>query len=371
MSIVNLQNDPIYVRSPYIIEVNQPNTLGSKVEIFIWNNNTTPPTSPTYTLEKLIPAPNDTQMVYNISNYVREYIYFKQNTPNNLSTPLAEVDNEWAYVKVIRYELLITGYEVLDTKTWYAFDGFGYYEEGYNPNLGVLSLDQGKYEYWYDASNPATGNPQAFLNRHNMIRVVPTLNYEVVYTSLENGAQVSFTFNPAVIGPVQKFWTVFPTYEEYGNTVEYKTDTGTVLATWTFEPKTECKYTPVVCDFVNKLGSWERTIFYKVSKTSISVTKKNHDLYTKDLINYNPAIEQTKVFNIEAKESIKVNTDWVKEDYNERILKPLMMSEVIRINNKPVTLKTSSTELFENINNKTINYELEFTFAYNKINQVV
>ncbi len=371
MSIVNLQDEPIYTRSPYIIEVDQPNVLGSRVELFIWNNGQTPPTAPTYTLDKLIPAPNKVEMVYNISNYVREKINFISSTIVETATPTVPPDNEWAYVKVLRYTLTITGFTLLDTKTYYAFDGYGYYEEGFNPELGKIRLNPGVYEYWYDPNNPGSVFPQPFLNRYGEIGVVPKLDYEVVWTSLGDGTTQSFTFNPAVIGPVQKFYTVFPTYSDVGNIVEYKTDTGTVLATWTFKPKDECKYTPVVCDFVNKYGAWQRTIFYKVSKTSISVTKKTYDLFAKDLVNYNPAVEQTKVFNVEAREKIKVNTDWVKEEYNEQILKPLMLSEVIRLNNKPVTLKTSSTELFENINNKTINYELEFEYAYDKINNVV
>jgi hypothetical protein len=48
-----------------------------------------------------------------------------------------------------------------------------------------------------------------------------------------------------------------------------------------------------------------------------------------------------------------------------------MLSERILINNYPATLKTQSTELFKNINQKTINYQLEFEFAYNVINNVI
>ena len=371
MSIVNLQTEPIYVRSPYIIEINEAATLGSKVELYIWNNGTTPPTSPTYTLEKLIPSTTNLLMVYNISNYAREYINFVSNTIVETATPTTPPDTEWAYIKVVRSKLTLSGYTELDTKTYIAFDGFGYYEEGYNPELGRVQLAPGNYEYWYDAANPGSTFPQPFLNRYGEIHVVPILDYEVVYTSLADGSTQSFTFSAAVIGPVQKFYTVFPTYSAVGNIVEYKSNTGTIIATWTFRPKTECKYTPVVCDFVNKYGAWERTIFYKVSKTSISVTKKKYNLLNRTLVNYNPAQEQTKVFNLNATQSIKVNTDWVKDEYNERILKPLMLSEVIRINGKPATLKTSSTELFEHINKKQINYELEFEFANATINNVV
>ena len=215
MSIVNLQSQPIYVRSPYIIEVNETAQLGSKVELYIWNNGTTPPTSPTYTLEKLIPSPTNLSNVYNVSNYVREYITWVASTPNETSTPLAVPNNEWAYIKVVRSKLTISGYSTLDTKTYYAFDGYGYYEQGYNPQLGLVQLAPGNYEYWYDPNNP--GNiPQPFLNRYGMIHLVPTTNYEVVYTSLADGSTQSFTFNPAVIGPVQKFWYVYPTYSAVG-----------------------------------------------------------------------------------------------------------------------------------------------------------
>lgn len=372
MSIVNLQTEPIYARSPYIIEVDEALNIGSKIDIYLWNNGDTPPTEPTYIIDKLIPAPTKLKMLYNVSNYIREYFTFVANTPNETSTPLAEPPLEWCYIKIIRYKL-VTGsaYQSLDIKTYYAFDGYGYYEEGYNPELGVYGLTPATYTYWYDPANPGSTIPQPFLNRYGMIRVIPTLNYEIIYTSLGDGSTQSFTFNPAVIGPVQKFWYVYPNYSDVGNIVEYKNTFGTVLATWTFKPKEECKYSPVVCDFVNKLGSWQRTVFYKVSKRSISVKKKTYDLYKRDLVNYDPAIEQTKVFNVEANQSIVVNTDWVEQSYNELILKPLMLSEVIRINGKPAIIKTSATELFEHINKKQINYELEFTFAYNVINNVV
>lgn len=163
MSIVNLQTEPIYVRSPYIIEINEAATLGSKVELYIWNNGTTPPTSPTYTLEKLIPSTTNLLMVYNISNYAREYINFVSNTIVETATPTTPPDTEWAYIKVVRSKLTLSGYTELDTKTYIAFDGFGYYEEGYNPELGRVQLAPGNYEYWYDAANPGSTFPQPFL----------------------------------------------------------------------------------------------------------------------------------------------------------------------------------------------------------------
>jgi hypothetical protein len=60
----------------------------------------------------------------------------------------------------------------------------------------------------------------------------------------------------------------------------------------------------------------------------------------------------------------------VREDFKE-IVKQLMLSERILLNSLPVKLNTQSTELFQNINTKMINYQMEFEFAYNAINNVI
>ena len=86
--------------------------------------------------------------------------------------------------------------------------------------------------------------------------------------------------------------------------------------------------------------------------------------------NYNTLEGQRKVFNTNGKKNIKVNTDWVDESYNE-LLQQLMLSERILINNYPAKLNTKSTELFKNINQKLINYQLEFEFSYDIINSVI
>ncbi len=46
---------------------------------------------------------------------------------------------------------------MLNTTTVKAYDGFGYYEEGTNPNLFYDILhEQGTFNYYYDGENPST-----------------------------------------------------------------------------------------------------------------------------------------------------------------------------------------------------------------------
>jgi hypothetical protein len=79
---------------------------------------------------------------------------------------------------------------------------------------------------------------------------------------------------------------------------------------------------------------------------------------------------QRKVFNANGKKSIKVNTGWVYENWSE-VLKQIMLSERILIDNKPAKINSKSTELFKHINTKQINYSLEFEFAFDVINSVI
>ena len=86
---------------------------------------------------------------------------------------------------------------------------------------------------------------------------------------------------------------------------------------------------------------------------------------------YNPVEGQRKVFNANGKESIRVNSDWVNDEYADTI-KQLMLSERIVIDyNQPAKINTKSMELFKSINTKMINYQLDFEFAYDTINSVV
>jgi hypothetical protein len=89
-----------------------------------------------------------------------------------------------------------------------------------------------------------------------------------------------------------------------------------------------------------------------------------------DDVAYNILRGETKMFNYEAKQSIKINTGWVEESYNE-LIKDLMTSETILLDNKPVRLKTMSTDLKTSLQDKMINYQIDFEYNYNQINNVI
>lgn len=195
-------------------------------------------------------------------------------------------------------------------------------------------------------------------------------NYKAKYTNLATAATFTQNLTSNSIIDVPR---VYQNYYAAGNKLEIIINIlGVDVTVWEsyFKPYDNCRYTAVLCDFVNKYGCWQRTWFFAASNDTFSIENTEYNLMQSTFPNYNTLEGQRKVFNTSAKRSIKVNTDWVAESYNN-LLEQLMTSERILINSLPAKLNTKSTELFKNINQKMINYSLEFDFAYNAINNVI
>ena len=89
-----------------------------------------------------------------------------------------------------------------------------------------------------------------------------------------------------------------------------------------------------------------------------------------DAIDYNVYKGQSKVFNINGIQTVKLNTGWVAESYNE-LIKDLLLSEVVLLDNKPAKVKTQSLTYKTQLKDKMINFELDFEYAFDLINNVI
>ena len=344
----------IFARSPYLIRIAESGQNGSKVELFL--SATTFSASPQYTLSKLIPASNDVETLYDISPYIREYISF--TTPTAVIAVTTNPTNERVNVRVKRYKLVGSTYTLLNTTDYIAFDGYTYYEDGYNFNLGDYGLDEGDYYY------STTGDS-------GKIRITDSTGFTLKYTSFHSTPLVTTNVLSAGTFDAPRVKSANVTV---GNKLEILDTTPDVVATYNFYPQDECKYTPVRIDFINRYGAWQTEYFFKASNDTFSVENTEYNLLQTDSYNYSGYEGQRKVFNANGKKSIKVNTGWVDETWNE-VLKQIMLSERILIGTsyfyKPAKINSKSTELFKHINTKQINYSLEFEFAFDVINSVI
>ena len=443
----------IFVRSPYIISINETGQVSSKIEIYLWNGyGVSAPSTPQYTLSKSIPSDTNTNTSYDISPYVREYLsHVATQSPVALSTSFTSLTSaQWCNVKVKKYYKLIIDGEItndflLSEVNHNAFDGYSFYESGYNFDHGRFLLEQ--KEYFYNEDATYAGEVAMYLNSGEKVkygdgatittatiistpiggglRLIDSIVVSGDYSAYTPGTYLYFTYEYAV--GLTTSWTgtifsvsydsganetsIFPNFSlstptiatgasNVGNrTVIIKENTATftvpsngwytiprvlngstklriynsalstLYASWTFTPICEPKYTPVVIDFINKYGAWQREFFFKASKTNISIESNDYNVMQSST-NYDVLQGQKRSFNTNGMETISVNSGYVNEDFSSNI-KQLLMSERILVDNKPAMCKTKSLELMKNINNHMINYSLEFEFAYNSINNVI
>ncbi len=135
----------------------------------------------------------------------------------------------------------------------------------------------------------------------------------------------------------------------------------------------ECLYTPVVIDFINKYGAWQREFMFKASFESLTTSATEFNLmqeFSSPFASYNTNLNQRQTFNTNGLISYRTNTGWVDESFNSNI-QQLLLSERILLDGVPVKMKTKEFEKQKNINNKKINYVLDFESSTDLINNVI
>lgn len=349
----------IYTRSPYFITVDETGQLGSRIELRIWNGTGSAPTDATYTFSKPIASASQIENIYNISPFIKEYI-------DNVAPIYAagETDSTlmWANVQVKRYTETEEGYSLLDTTTYLGTNGYTQFVDGYNytdpSNTFVLLSDREK-EIRYD--------------------ITKSIPYVNVLINPEVGDVIEATYkdlrgrNELVVGYTEtKGMLKIPlttTNIKYnkGNTLTISyNDTDYV---YRVIPICEPKYSPVICSYINRFGGWQFLTFFKTRIDNIN-TKGTSYNQLQDSINYSVSKGQSKSFNINGKQSIKLSSGFVPENYSD-LIQDLLLSETVLLDGLPVEVKTQATTLKTSLIDRNVNYEIDFEYAFNLINNVV
>ena len=349
----------IYTRSPYFIIVNETGQIGSRIELRIWNGTGSAPTDATYTFSKSIASATQIENIYNISPFIKEYI-------DNVAPIYAagETDSTlmWANVEVKRYKETEEAYVLLDTITYLGTNGYTQYLDGYNytdpSNTFVLLSDRAK-EIKYDITkdipyvnvliNPDSGD-------------VITAKYKDLRG--RNEVTVNYTETKGMLKiPLS---TTSVKYNK-GNTltISYNDTDFIYKATPICEPK----YSPVVCSYINRFGGWQFLTFFKTRIDNISVKGSNYNLL-QDSIDYNTSKGQSKTFNVNGKQTIKLSSGFVPENYSD-LIQDLLLSETVLLDGEPVEVKTQGSTLKKSLQDRNINYEIEFDYAFNLINNAI
>lgn len=355
----------IYTRSPYFISVNEAGQTGARIKLYIWNKGTTEPTTPTYIISKNIPSPTQTELNFNISNYVREYIDNIAPVPSDFIT--LEENNAWCFVKVEQYSIEGGGDKFVGETTYVATNGYTKYLDGYNQSTT-------------DTIIPLTNDLQTlYYNRNGTIPYINLLfdnstgteSLDVRWLEL-NSSTVIDSIGSSEVGIFNYTFTIANTSIDYdnGNRLRIINDATTdIIATYRVIPICEPKYTPVLCSFINAKGGWQFLTFFKAQTNNINVKGSTYKMMPSAL-DYNIQQPQTKSFNINGSQTIKLNSGWVDENYSD-IITQLLLSETVLLDGKPVDVKSQSSTLKTSLQDKMINYEIEFEYAFGLINDVI
>lgn len=134
------------------------------------------------------------------------------------------------------------------------------------------------------------------------------------------------------------------------------------------------KYTPIKAAFINKFGVPQELYFFSKRTDIINGTGEK---YMSNNINmngtYSTDSHQYVDFHKNAKKSYSLNTDFVSEDYNDYIQEMILSEQVwLTIDGvvKPVMVMSSSVQYKTSLNDKLINYTIEFEEANDLISTI-
>lgn len=392
----------INTRSPFFIKVSDSNLAVAKLELYIYEGvkDISPDAADLkYSIVKA-EIGGSNYVVFEISDLVKDYIESKYD---------GEYDSYCVWVNPV-----ITAYsDILGTtpitsptvspsdysSQFIATEGYGYFEEGVNPDFDEgLMMSEGTIYRVNDRSvnipiSAETTNSLAFrLNGETISSITisddDNTNQKIQYIASDSNSTAdsyrervleaggTFEYNRCLeafedvvdIGAVDEVWV------NYTNATETKTK---ILKVKTFDCS---KYEPIRVTFVNKYGALQDLYFTRKSNESVSVKKDAYKASIVDFsgssVTYDNTGHQQRTLNLIGNESITLNTDYIDESCNEHI-RQLMLSEQVwmtRLTDEelifPLTLKSQSVQMKTSLNDKMIQYTMNFDIANDKINSV-
>ena len=375
----------INVRSPYFVNLATTNLTSAQIEIRIYEGAaaTSWLGSPEYTL---VSTAVNAKVNFEIAELIKDYITAAFN--GGYLGLAGSGDDTTVYVDYRTTETLSSGSPVVtDVLGLRGFYGYGFFEDGVNPqllqgylqsNTTILKSDDDALRVPVDNENTTS---VAFLSKGEQIYVWTTLTGlkirdQIQYVStaakdVDNYRERvetsggTFEDNPCI----QEFLrneTIYPVDEVIINAVEGVT----VLNIENIE---ECKYTPYKLTFINKFGAYQDIWFFKNSKLALST---NEERYKSNILTngtyqtYNP---QIKVLTKNGKRSLTLNSGFYPES-NNKVFEQLFLSEKVWIEYEQktlgVTIESKSFNYKTSVTDGVINYTIDVSFAFDTINNI-
>ncbi len=379
----------INVRSPFYIKANNSSLVSAKMQLYIYTGSITiDKGSAKYTITKNA-IDSNTYVVFEISELVRDYLDIEFD---------GEYDSQtiWVESDITMYDAADGGGSSVGTSNtdYIAFDGYGYFHEGTNPELSRGLLMSNNTIFRLNDSNVRipvfTGdtNSVTFFYKGEEKRTQTILSSTLTSGQIDyvtvSGQDNNDTYEERVLADggtleTSSCLTDFLNQLDIGlvDEVYIATDSGTEVVK--IITVSECKYEPYKVTFVNKFGALQDLWFFKKSVESTNVKSEQFkaSIFDQSTLTYKTYKHQQQAFMSQGKDKISMNTGFINDDYNS-VIEELLLSEqvwytkITETEEKiiPVIPLTKSVTYKTSLNDQLSDYTVEFEEAFDKINNI-
>jgi len=355
-------------------------------KIYIYDN--TAPAQPQYTIRKNYNA-NFNAGIIDIAELVRDYL--------DINFDGSRYEGQCVKVKV-EFEKYNSSDVLSDSGTIlndvFAFDSYSYFEEnGFDvddkslmiSNKIIFALADNSVRIPVNTSKQPT---VTFLKNGNIQNTVSYPSYsgtskQIVYANVNNSLSYESYIDRVLEsdGILEKTKCLKDFLDEFEigevDEVRISNNTGSleIIKIKTLE---ECKYEPKKFTFVNKFGALQDIYFFKKQVNKMNVTKESYNASTlNNTYTYDRSAHTKRDFNVKGKESFTFSSGYLNEEYNE-VFKQMMLSEKVWITNitdteeqvLPINVKTSNITYKTSLNDRLVEYTIEFENSYNVLNDI-
>mgnify|MGYP001158588736 FL=1 len=356
----------------------------STLVLYCWTGRySDKPSQPQYTIVKSNPDSNNV-IRFEISELIQDYINVIFNNDYTVGVDgLSNIKSTcwWYYEKQNSY----TDRDADTEHTAYglATKGYTYFEDGINSTLSSSKLFSNEFLYYPEGAIihiPVYIGPNGVSNVKFYSKDSLGNEYvsdSVAYTLQSNipASEDSNTYIRYALSAVKA--TKIEIVSANQSAPGYSTDTEQAIET--VYPIYTCntKYTNHKVCFINKFGAFQDLYFVKKREDSLDVKRDSFDTSTvtssSSSANYNTYDPTNIVQDVTSKKSLTLSTGFVKDEYNET-MRELFQSEnvFIREDNRtiPIKVKDSSFTYKTHLNDKLVNYTVQFEYAFEGINNV-
>lgn len=357
--------DYALTRSPYYVNIpfNFVETTKATISTYIWDGDLgTVPATATRVLTKIRPSVDYAEFNVDLSKIIRSQ--FDVKPAINVAASSQIIDSLDTNVKWVKFTASYTDATntIADIEgTLAAIDGYGYNQEGVNPDP------------------PSTFVLTSCANRkvhRNGFILFPFMN-EGTITSIDvdsDGGEINDTLT-------------MTTSDESTDAIQYicvdvpsaTTDDYITIKTlpaadeFVYNIIDECKFTPMQVVFLNKYGVYDTITMFKKRTDELTVTNKTFKNNYISGGTYNITNHQVQKTNVVGTDKMTLSSGFINEAEND-LYEELHLSERVYFYENssfvPVNVESKTFKPLTRLNDRLTKYNVDFSYAFNKINNI-